>query len=75
MNLADPHALSAVVHVETKMIIIPIAFILLRVWSLVLIIITVEAGKKLDCAVIIFFLFIGVSYMCVITRGIYRLPT
>jgi hypothetical protein len=52
---------STVQKVEMKLLFIPIFFILLRVWSLLLTIIEIEAGKPLSCAVLLFFLHVGVS--------------
>ena len=53
---------STVQKVELKILCIPIFFILLRVWSLVLTIIEIEAGVHLNCAALLFFLHIGVSF-------------
>ena len=49
--------------VETKLLFIPIFFILLRIWSLVLTIVEIEAGKTLNCKALLFFLHIGVSLL------------
>ncbi len=48
---------------EKKLIVIPIIFILLRIWSLLFVIIEVESGqnKPLNCTAIKFFLVMGVS--------------
>ena len=53
---------STVHKVEMKLLFIPIFFILLRVWSLVLTVIEIEAGKSLSCPVVWFFIHIGVSF-------------
>ncbi len=55
---------SAVQSVERKLILIPIIFILLRIWSLLLAVITVEMNVHLNCFVVLFFLYIGVNIMC-----------
>ena len=52
---------STVQKVEMKLLFIPIFFILLRIWSLLLTIIEIEAGKPLHCKALLFFLHIGVS--------------
>ena len=56
---------STVQKVEMKLLFIPIFFILLRIWSLLLTIIEIEAGKKLHCIPLLFFLHIGVSLLIV----------
>ena len=48
-------------NVEVKLLFIPIIFILLRIWSLLLAVIVVEANHQLPCAVVTVFLYIGVS--------------
>ena len=60
-RMSSSYMTSAVSKVETKMIVIPVVFILLRVWSLLFVIITVEAGQSLSCPVVTFFLYVGVS--------------
>ena len=52
---------STVQKVEMKLLFIPIFFILLRIWSLLLTIIEIEAGKHLSCTALLFFLHVGVS--------------
>jgi len=52
---------TAVHSVELKLLFIPIFFIVLRIWSLLLLIIEIEAGAHLKCAAILFFLHMGVS--------------
>ncbi len=60
---------SAVQSVERKLILIPIIFILLRIWSLLLVVIKVEMNVQLNCVVVLFFLHIGVNMMC---KGVQR---
>ena len=56
---------STVQKVEMKILFIPIFFILLRIWSLVLTILEIEAGITLKCTTLLFFLHIGVSFFFV----------
>lgn len=51
----------AVQDVELKLLLIPIFFILLRIWSLLFCIIVIEAHVHLNCVAILFFLHMGVS--------------
>ena len=46
--------------VERKLLFIPIIFILLRIWSLLFIIIDIEAPGNLPCPAVEFFLHMGV---------------
>lgn len=46
-------------NVEIKLLLIPIIFILLRIWSLLLVIIAVEAKYDLNCGAVKFFLYIS----------------
>jgi hypothetical protein len=52
---------STVQKVEVKLIFIPIVFLLLRVWSFLLTVIAIEAGRKLKCPTVWFFIHMGVS--------------
>ena len=54
---------SAVQSVERKLMLIPIIFILLRIWSLLLVIIKVEMDIPLGCVAILFFLHIAVNML------------
>jgi hypothetical protein len=47
--------------VEVKLLFIPVIFILLRIWSLLLTVIVVEANHPLPCGAVKFFLYISVS--------------
>ena len=61
-NMSLTNSITTAVHsVELKLLFIPIFFIVLRIWSLLLVIIEVEAHKRLNCAAILFFLHMGVS--------------
>ncbi len=62
---------ATVQSVEVKFLFIPIFFILLRIWSLLFLIIVVQAGYELHCGAIKFFIFIGVSGISSshVTRG------
>ena len=46
-----------------KLLLIPVFFILLRMWSLLQSIIQIEAGKSLTCTALLFFVHIGVSFL------------
>lgn len=52
---------SAVQSMERKLILIPVVFILLRIWSLLFVGLEVEGRVKLNCGAILFFLHIAVS--------------
>ncbi len=62
---------NAVQSVERKLILIPIIFILLRIWSLLLVVIKVEMNVQLNCVVVLFFLHIGVN-MNMMCKGVQR---
>ena len=55
-----PNLASTVQTVERKLLFIPIIFILLRIWSLLFIIIDIEAPGNLSCHAVEFFLHMGV---------------
>ena len=46
---------------EMKLLFIPLFFILLRIWSLVYVVLAVEAKVHLSCTVRMFFIFVSVS--------------
>ena len=46
-----------------KLLLIPIFFILLRIWSLLQSIVQIEAGINLNCTTLLFFVHIGVSLL------------
>ena len=49
--------------IEKKLVAIPVLFILLRVWSLLLVLITLYTELR-SCTVVLFFLGMGVSDEC-----------
>ncbi len=50
-------------RVETKLLFIPVFFILLRIWSFLYVVLSLEAGVHFKCSVSAFFIFASVSIM------------
>lgn len=58
-TVLTPNLASTVHSVEVKLLFIPVLFIVLRIWSLLLVLIEIEGHGHLNCTALSFFLHIG----------------